>query len=779
MAQKWILLDEEDVRVLQGIIDEKKKYIAKTESTEPERETEASAGTYLAYVPPGGISAFAGETGTGTSDLADFLECEIYRPADDGDDADYEEAGFTVIVHNPYMVDVEGDQFIPVMRDNFGKWYPSSLGGRGLSYPTVEEADGSPSVSSAERIQFSGATVSQISPGVARVTVTGGGSSLAIGEVGGSPYFGATLLTFDEALGFNVAQLSSTWVNVSIDFAGATNNGILSWVGQTIGGTKTFTHGWYTESLTRYLGTSANNYFEEYMTPGSGVAFESTLWYDFSANSWTKTVQQLASLGGGEAAFILSGQNSGITIDVAYAVVHSGGTYKGATATVSGLVFKGGLYISGTFSGGGSGTVTSVGLSLPSIFSVSGSPVTTSGTLTGTLATQTANYFFAGPTSGSAAAPTFRAIVAADLGTGTADNTKYLRGDLTWQTFTGLTDGDKGDLTVSSSGTVWTIDNGVVTASKFGPLNGFTDADPNLLDVIPGYDTSATANADFILGKILGIVCPEPGGRLSPASGNVFAQTTSNTLYYTPYKHNNIVLWDGTRWVAHTYSELSIATNALGGGTIPYDVFVYDNSGTVTLYLLAWSTANARATNISLQDGRFCLTGDKTKLYLGTFLNNVSLSVGPTGIYIWNMYNRCRYTIQVVDTTDSWTYTTNSWRQANNNTSNQIGYVVGLAIDTISVVASCHAANSAVASHIGPGIGVNSTTTNIAVIRGGTARTGESQSAWAYWSGFGLAGYNYIAWLERSTTTSGTTTFYGDAGGISTLQTGLLGELWA
>jgi hypothetical protein len=428
VAQKWILLDEEDVRVLQGIIDEKKRYIAKTESTEPEKETEASAGTYLAYVPPGGISAFAGETGTGTSDLADFLECEIYRPADDGDDADYEEAGFTVIVHNPYMANVEGDQFVPIVRDNFGKWYPSSLGGKGLSYPTVEEADGSPSVSSAERIQFSGATVSQISPGVARVTVTGGGSSLAIGEVGGSPYFGATLLTFDEALGFNVAQLSSTWVNVSIDFAGATNNGILSWVGQTIGGTKTFTHGWYTESLTRYLGTSANNYFEEYITPGSGVAFESTLWYDFSANSWTKTVQQLASQGGGEAAFILSGQNSGITIDVAYAVVHSGGTYKGATATVSGLVFKGGLYISGTFSGGGSGTVTSVGLSLPSFITVSGSPVTTSGTLTGTLANQNANLVFAGPSSGSAAAPTFRSLVRADIPNGpistiTADTT--------------------------------------------------------------------------------------------------------------------------------------------------------------------------------------------------------------------------------------------------------------------------------------------------------------------------------------------------------------------
>lgn len=82
----------------------------------------------------------------------------------------------------------------------------------------------------------------------------------------------------------------------------------------------------------------------------------------------------------------------------------------------------------------GGGTVTSVGLSLPALFSVTGSPVTGSGTLSATLATQSANVIFAGPTSGGAAAPTFRTIVAADLGTGTADNTTFLRGDMTWAT---------------------------------------------------------------------------------------------------------------------------------------------------------------------------------------------------------------------------------------------------------------------------------------------------------------------------------------------------------
>jgi hypothetical protein len=63
----------------------------------------------------------------------------------------------------------------------------------------------------------------------------------------------------------------------------------------------------------------------------------------------------------------------------------------------------------------GTGTVTSVALSVPSILSVTGSPVTSSGTLALSLAVQAANRVLAGPTSGLDATPTFRALVAADI----------------------------------------------------------------------------------------------------------------------------------------------------------------------------------------------------------------------------------------------------------------------------------------------------------------------------------------------------------------------------
>lgn len=72
------------------------------------------------------------------------------------------------------------------------------------------------------------------------------------------------------------------------------------------------------------------------------------------------------------------------------------------------------LGVSGGLPGG---TVTSVGLTMPSLFSVSGSPVTSSGTLAVSFASKAANTVLAGPTSGASGTPTMRALVVADIPT--------------------------------------------------------------------------------------------------------------------------------------------------------------------------------------------------------------------------------------------------------------------------------------------------------------------------------------------------------------------------
>lgn len=99
--------------------------------------------------------------------------------------------------------------------------------------------------------------------------------------------------------------------------------------------------------------------------------------------------------------------------DILYA--SAANTLSALAATTDGYVLTLASGVPTWAAGGGAGTVTSVGLSAPSVFSVSGSPVTGSGTLALSFASgQTANEFLATP-NGSSGAVSLRAIVSADL----------------------------------------------------------------------------------------------------------------------------------------------------------------------------------------------------------------------------------------------------------------------------------------------------------------------------------------------------------------------------
>lgn len=113
----------------------------------------------------------------------------------------------------------------------------------------------------------------------------------------------------------------------------------------------------------------------------------------------------------------------GTTSLTAHGVVIGNGT---STASVTSAGSSGQVLTSNgasadpTFQPAGSGTVTSVTFTGDGtvLSSTPSSAVTTSGTVTGSLNTQTKNKVLAGPTTGSNAAPTFRSVVAADLSPG-------------------------------------------------------------------------------------------------------------------------------------------------------------------------------------------------------------------------------------------------------------------------------------------------------------------------------------------------------------------------
>ena len=90
------------------------------------------------------------------------------------------------------------------------------------------------------------------------------------------------------------------------------------------------------------------------------------------------------------------------------------------TSTMGGVIVGSGLSIDGsgvlsaTGGGGGGGTVTSVALTVPTGFSVTGSPVTGSGTLAVSLDSQAKNKVLASPASGSGV-PSFRVLASSDI----------------------------------------------------------------------------------------------------------------------------------------------------------------------------------------------------------------------------------------------------------------------------------------------------------------------------------------------------------------------------
>ena len=94
-------------------------------------------------------------------------------------------------------------------------------------------------------------------------------------------------------------------------------------------------------------------------------------------------------------------------------------TFVSATTALAGLMSAADkTKLNGIASGAtaNTGTVTSVGISLPTSVFTNGSAVTTSGNLSATFVNQTTNQVFAAP-SGSTGTPTFRALVAADIPT--------------------------------------------------------------------------------------------------------------------------------------------------------------------------------------------------------------------------------------------------------------------------------------------------------------------------------------------------------------------------
>ena len=292
------------------------------------------------------------------------------------------------------------------------------------------------------------------------------------------------------------------------------------------------------------------------------------------------------------------------------------------------------------------------------------------------------------------------------------------------------------------------------------------------------YNTDLVDNLIYLKSVLSKSVC---NGRLTLETGvpvSTTDQTAKTTLYFTPFHGNQLALYDGA-WTPYSFSELSLS---LSGYTLNfnYDIWGYLSSGTPALESLIWSTNTARATALALDNGIYIKSGDATRRYLGTI--RITSTTGQCedslGLrYVWNTHNRVMRRLYCKDTTDSWTYSTASWRQANGVATagvSEVRVVMGLSENAVELFNYATVVGSVAASNqIQVGIGIDSTSVNSAQVFGGLIGTiGGAVSA--RYIGHPGIGVHQLQRLEYANI-AGTATWYGDNGAVS--QSGMVGYM--
>jgi len=301
-------------------------------------------------------------------------------------------------------------------------------------------------------------------------------------------------------------------------------------------------------------------------------------------------------------------------------------------------------------------------------------------------------------------------------------------------------------------------------------------------------------------------ISTEPGGRLTLTSGTPVTSadvTAVATLYYTPYKHNKVPLYDGSAWTLYSIStELSQTASdttkspAAVVAQANYDLFIWSDSGTLRLSRgPVWTANDARGsgagtTELERVDGRLVNKVSITNgpaahrgLYVGTVRSDdtATFTDSKTKRFVWNMHNRLPRALRKAVGSATYTYTTATPRQVNADAANQVEVVRGqdedpLSAELVGLFASSSAGNSAMVL-----IGLDSTSLPAVDCIGGgaTAMIGNS----TYWTALRCSlstypglGHRTLVMLECGSSVPTPYWAWQSTLGSTTLAYGLLGE---
>ena len=351
--------------------------------------------------------------------------------------------------------------------------------------------------------------------------------------------------------------------------------------------------------------------------------------------------------------------------------------------------------------------------------------------------------------------------------------------------------------------------NGTVagTAGSSSILPDFYwDYTNSILYVCTTTGTSSTAVWTAVNASAATAAVPVPQGRLTPTSGTpvISSDASAQTaVYYANYTGNLVPIYSGSSMIPTEFAQLTLTLASQHVASTIYDVFVFSNSGVVTIVTgPAWSVSTAgscargtgastteltrikglwvNAVSMSARNGSTTYTVGAN---LGTYVGSIFIdgSAGQVSCHVgfgqsrkwgvWNAYNRQPIVLRMGDSTSTWTTAPTTWRQSRADATNFVHVFSGLAEENYDLSFTQYRTmgvnGSSCVNDIG--IGYNSTTAVSGTQGRVTVTMGTAQAvanlntsmATAIYHAPPALGINKINSIEQAGTGATNNTFFG------------------